>query len=70
MVITIYTSTLTSLLMFPFYQFLFPRSCLSSLDISMKLNPTTNPDSQIQPLKISGIISAVGYIYLQYFLLE
>ena len=38
----IYLSNLNSFLMLPFNLLLIPLSCISSLDLLMRLNPTTN----------------------------
>ena len=54
MVFPIYLMTLTSFSISPFDLLLVPRSCLSSLDMSMKWTPTKNPDSQVSVEKALG----------------
>ena len=62
-VFTIYLSTLNSFIMLIFALLLVPLSCLSYLDLLMRLAPTKNQGSLIYRCKISGLISSVGYGY-------
>ena len=48
---------------------LVPLACISSLDILMRLNPTTNQGSLIWLRIISGLLSLVLYGYVRQFLL-
>ena len=57
-------SNLTSFLLLKLELLLIHISCIRSLDISMKLTPTTNPCSQIYHWKRTGLLIAVGFGYI------
>ena len=60
----IYPSNLTYMLMFPLNLLIIPLSCLSSLDILIRLTPTTNTVSLIYNCKSTGLLIVVGCGYL------
>ena len=69
-VLPIYLSILTSFLMLPFALLLLPLSCISSLEKLMMLNNTTHEGSLICLWISSGLLSVVGYDYVQHLLWE
>ena len=64
-VFPIYISILNSFLFFQFALLLVPFSCIIYLEQLMRLTPTTNQGSLIWSWIISGLISVVGYGYVQ-----
>ena len=54
--------------MFKFSLLLVPLSCISNLEQLMSLTPTPNQGGLMFIWKISGLISVVGYSYVQQFL--
>ena len=59
--LTIYLITLNSFIMLVFAMILVPLSCLSSLDLLMRLTPTTNPYSLVYRWKFSGLLIVIFY---------
>ena len=55
------TITLTSFIMLPFALLFVPLSCISSLDLLMRLTPTTNQGSLIWRWISYGLLSVVGH---------
>ena len=55
---------------FPFVLLLVPLSCISSLGLLMRLNPTTNQGNLIYRWRSSGLLSVFGYVYVRQFIWE
>ena len=66
----IYLSNLTSFIMLSFNLFLVPFSFISSLDLLMRLTPTTNQLNMVQRWRSYVLLSVVGHGYIRQLLRE